>query len=165
MILSTHIVVGSAVASFLPSHPLIGFTMAFVSHFLLDAIPHWDYKLKSRVSSDENPLDADLVINRYFIIDLFCIGIDILIGLILAIFVLGGAGQLSASAIVAGALGGTLPDVLQFAYMKIRREPLISLQKFHLWIHAKKRIYDPLSGIIWQIVIVATTFFALIFVL
>lgn len=162
MVLATHIVVGSAVASLMPNHPFVGFTMAFVSHFLLDAIPHWDYKLKSGVSSDKNPLDADIAINRHFIRDLFCIGADILIGIVIAIFVLGGTQKLSAPTIVAGALGGLLPDVLQFVYMKIRREPLISLQKFHLWIHSKKRINDPLAGVIWQTAIATVTFFAIL---
>ena len=165
MILSTHVVVGSAIASLIPNHPIVGFSLAFVSHFLLDAIPHWDYKLKASVRSEENPLDADIAINRHFIRDLFCIGVYILIGIVIAIFVLGGASRLSTSAILAGTLGGIMPDVLQFVYMKIRRQPLISLQKFHLWIHAKKHINDPFSGIIRQIVIVATTFIALILIL
>jgi hypothetical protein len=42
MILSTHAIVGAAIASFLPSHPTIAFVLGFGSHFVLDAIPHWD---------------------------------------------------------------------------------------------------------------------------
>ena len=47
MILSTHAIVGAAIASFLPSHPTTAFVLGFGSHFVLDAIPHWDYPIKS----------------------------------------------------------------------------------------------------------------------
>jgi hypothetical protein len=39
MILSTHAIVGAAIASFLPSHPTTAFVLGFGSHFVLDAIP------------------------------------------------------------------------------------------------------------------------------
>jgi hypothetical protein len=166
MVLATHIVVGSAVASIFPNHPLIGFSAAFASHFVLDAIPHWEYKLKSRVSTSGDPLlknslETDFVINRFFVGDLFCIGIDILIGILLAIFALGGAGRLSVSVLTAGALGAVTPDSLQFVYTKIRREPLVSLQRFHQWVHIKKHLRNPLAGIIWQLAIVALVFLIL----
>jgi hypothetical protein len=48
MILTTHAVVGAALASFVPSHPATAFVLGFASHFVLDAIPHVDYPIKSR---------------------------------------------------------------------------------------------------------------------
>ena len=48
MILTTHAVVGAALASFVPSHPAAAFVLGFGSHFNLDAIPHVDYPIKSR---------------------------------------------------------------------------------------------------------------------
>jgi hypothetical protein len=47
MILSTHAIVGGAVASLLPSHPMPVAALGFASHFAIDAIPHWDYPLRS----------------------------------------------------------------------------------------------------------------------
>src|SRR5260370_42631939 len=47
MILSTPAIVGAAIASFLPSHPTTAFVLGFASHFVLDAIPHWDYPIRS----------------------------------------------------------------------------------------------------------------------
>ena len=44
MILSTHAVVGAALASFVPSHPFAAFVIGFASHFALDTIRrpfHW----------------------------------------------------------------------------------------------------------------------------
>jgi hypothetical protein len=46
-ILSTHAIVGAAIASFLPSHPTTAFVLGFGSHFVLDAIPHWDCPIRS----------------------------------------------------------------------------------------------------------------------
>jgi hypothetical protein len=43
MILTTHAVVGAALASFVPEHPAVAFVVGFGSHFILDAIPHVDY--------------------------------------------------------------------------------------------------------------------------
>ena len=62
MILSTHAVVGAALASFVPSHPLAALVIGFASHFALDAIPHWDYPIKSR---SVNPkIAAPMVFDR-----------------------------------------------------------------------------------------------------
>lgn len=47
MILSTHAVVGGAIGSLFPSHPILVALLGFTSHFVIDAIPHWDYPLKS----------------------------------------------------------------------------------------------------------------------
>jgi hypothetical protein len=41
-----------------------------------------------------------------------------------------------------GAIGAMFPDFLQFVYYKTRREPLKSLQRFHLFMHAKMRLDD-----------------------
>ena len=64
MILSTHAVVGAALASFVPSHPLAALVIGFASHFALDGIPHWDYPIKSR---SVNPkIAAPMVFDRHF---------------------------------------------------------------------------------------------------
>jgi hypothetical protein len=48
MILTTHAVVGAVLASFVPSYSATAFALGFASHFILDAIPHVDYPIKSR---------------------------------------------------------------------------------------------------------------------
>ena len=47
MILSTHAVVGGAIASLGPSDPILAAAAGFASYFAIDAIPHWDYPLRS----------------------------------------------------------------------------------------------------------------------
>lgn len=46
MLLTPHILVGAAVASKF-SNPLLGLLFAFLSHFLLDRIPHWEYSIET----------------------------------------------------------------------------------------------------------------------
>ncbi len=45
MILSVHFITGAAITKLIPNK-LIAYPLAFLSHFLLDAIPHADYSLK-----------------------------------------------------------------------------------------------------------------------
>lgn len=45
MLLSPHILVGAAIATSIPN-PLLGLLFAFLSHFLLDRIPHWEYSIE-----------------------------------------------------------------------------------------------------------------------
>ena len=63
---------------------------------------------------------------------------DGMLGLILS-FIL--VSQLEFNAYILGAaLVAQLPDALQFVYWRVRREPLTSLQKFHIWIHTKNKM-------------------------
>jgi hypothetical protein len=45
MLLAPHIIVGAAVAAQF-SNPALGLGFAFLSHFLLDRIPHWEYSVE-----------------------------------------------------------------------------------------------------------------------
>ena len=74
MILTTHAIVGAALASFLPSHPIAAFVAGFASHFALDAIPHVDYPIKSR---SVNPrVGAPMAFDRALLRDAVTIGSD-----------------------------------------------------------------------------------------
>lgn len=144
MVLGTHTVIGGTLGAISRAHPIIAFLIGFVSHFFLDAIPHWDYKLLSSTKrKTNNPLDGDMVFGKEFVRDIFYIGIDFGIGIIVTAFLFlnGYLGDNEIlNSIIWGAMGGVAPDFLQFAYMKIRKEPLTSLQKFHIYIHAERRL-------------------------
>jgi len=53
MTATAHALVGGVIASSTAQNPALGLTLAFVSHPLMDAIPHWDFgigwKKKSRL--------------------------------------------------------------------------------------------------------------------
>ena len=155
MTLTTHIAVGGIVASFFPTHPEIGLVAAFASHFALDAIPHFDYSLQASVKDEKNPMNNDIALDKRFAKDLINIGLDILIGLLILTYILIFLGKFSLPILIAGAIGGVVPDALQLVYMKFRHEPLISLQKFHIWIQRDGRLRSkPFIGILSQIAII-----------
>ena len=144
MTLATHAVFGAGIAQIFPNHPIVGFGLGFASHFALDAIPHWDYKILSLQKKNESDnMTSDMKVDINFFYDFLRIGSDFSIGIILSLLFF--ANDLSTHSIIlalAGAIGGVLPDFLQFVYFKLRCEPLISLQKFHIFIHAKKKLDD-----------------------
>jgi hypothetical protein len=74
MILSTHAIVGGAVASLLPSHPVLVAVLGFASHFVIDAIPHWDYPLQS-ISVKPGADNRELKLDRRLLLDLFLISL------------------------------------------------------------------------------------------
>jgi len=161
MTLATHAVIGAAAAHLFPSHPILAALAAFASHFAADAIPHWDYHLFSRTADPKEPLNNNMAINKLFIVDLFRVGNDFLLGMALSLLIFSWNAPETALFTLAGAFFGILPDPLQFAYWKLKWKPLEYLQRFHLFIHAKKRIRSPLMGSTAQAALV--TLIALLF--
>ena len=137
MILSTHAVVGGAIASLIPAHPVLAVIAGFASHFAIDAIPHWDYPLCS-ISAGKDADNRRLRLSRGLLLDLFLIGTDGCIGLALTVWLF--AAPATAWTIVLGATAGMLPDALQLAYSLYPREPLVAFQRLHGWIHSKQKL-------------------------
>ena len=137
MILSTHAIVGGAIASLFPSHPILVAALSFASHFAIDAIPHWDYPLQS-ISVKPNANNWALKINRRLFRDLALIGFDACGGIALTLLLF--ASPSTISVIALGAFAGMLPDALQMVHTLYPREPLGSLQQFHRWIHTKRHL-------------------------
>jgi hypothetical protein len=142
MILSTHAIVGGAIASLFPSHPALVAVAGFASHFAIDAIPHWDYPLQS-ISIGQGADNRRLKLNRNLLFDLVLICVDALAGLALAIWLFATPATLGVIAL--GAFAAILPDPLQFAQSLYPREPLNSLQRFHHWIHARRKLSWPIG--------------------
>src|ERR1700747_3376636 len=141
LILSTHAVVGAAIATLMPDHPALAFLSGMASHFIIDAIPHWDYPLPS-ISVGRGPHPA-LTLNWSLFQDLGLIGLDTVVGLAVALWLF--ASPTAATAVLLGALGAILPDPLQLAHKLWPREPLRTLQRFHRWIHSKRKLRWPIG--------------------
>ena len=153
MTLTTHAVIGATIAASMPNYPVLGFILAFASHFILDAIPHWDYALSSQKTNGSNRMNDDMCINKTFFVDLTKIGFDALLGILLVLVFFALLSPHLVWIPFVGVAGAMLPDALQFIYWKWRHQPLISLQQFHLWIHARTDFNDkPIIGILIQIV-------------
>lgn len=162
MILVTHALVGGAVGRLIPSHPILAFFLGFLSHLISDAVPHWHYPLFSLKKDPTNPMHSDMIMNKWFIVDLFNIGVDCLAGIILSLIFFHPLISYDAMliSVLSGVTGGLAPDALEFAYWKMPNRFLTKLTEFHLWMHSKADIDKKyLLGISTQIL------FAAIFIL
>jgi len=108
MILSTHAVVGGAIASFMPAHPMLAFVLGVVSHFAIDAIPHVDYPLYSITVKRGAPA---LTLNWLLVQDIGFITLDACLGLAIELWLYASPG--TTTAVLAGVFGAMLPDPLQ----------------------------------------------------
>src|SRR3989344_5524747 len=163
MTLTTHAVVGAGIAGLFPGNPILAFVAGFLSHFVLDYIPHWDYSLGSARKDPLNPLNDSMEMGGAFVVDLLKIGLDILLGISLSLLFFAPTNLDTLLLVFLGACGGIVPDFLQFAYFKLRIEPFRSLQKFHIWIHARSTLKKyPLPGIVFQaiVIVAAVAFFS-----
>jgi hypothetical protein len=149
MILSTHAIVGGALGSLFASHPVVAVVIGFASHFLIDAIPHWDYPLRS-ISLGPAARNR-LTLGRSRLRDLAVIACDGCAGLILAIVLF--SAHATMPVIASAALAAMLPDALQFAHTLHPREPLTSFRRFHGWMHTKHQM-GPSIGVSSQIAFV-----------
>jgi len=151
MTLTAHGIVGGAIVSLIPAHPAVGLCLAFASHYLLDAIPHWDYPVRS---ASINPNIAAKMRYDYAILrDLIVVGGDAALGVVLAAVLFASrGGPLLAGG---GACAAILPDALEFAYVLYPRGPLLLLQRFHSWVHTSKKIKRPVPGVALQIAFIA----------
>lgn len=141
MILTTHAIAGGAIASLLPSYPLLAIAVSFASHFAIDAIPHWDYPLQSIVIGPGQK--TSLTITWPLIRDFVLIAIDGSFGLLAALMLFAQPETLMTVALCA--IAGMLPDPLQLVYSVYPREPLKTLQRFHRWIHTKRTLEWPMG--------------------
>jgi hypothetical protein len=145
--LTTHGVVGGAIVSLIPTHPVLGLCLAFASHYLLDGIPHWDYRIRSAALVSVAPMKYDTAL----LTDAITISADAVLGVALALLLFAIRGSIAL--VACGALAAILPDVLQFAYTRFPNEPLGSLQTFHRWAHKSKGIKQPILGIVSQVIL------------
>ncbi len=144
MTLTAHALVGAAVVSLMPAHPVVGLCLAFASHFVLDAIPHWDYPIQS---DSVNPkIGAAMRYDRALLIDALTIGFDGALGVACALLLF--ATRKNIGLVVFGACAAIFPDALQFIYIRFPHEPLSSLQRFHEWAHSSTSLSKhPIFGI------------------
>lgn len=151
MTLTTHAVTGAAIASVVSGNIVIASTLAFASHFLLDAIPHWDYPISS--GSINPKIGGKINFDKSLLKDLFRIGSDILFGILLSLIIFYSKEHVLTIAV--GAFFGMLPDFLQFVYTRFPKGPIASLQRFHEFIHTDKKLKNqPILGVTSQIAII-----------
>lgn len=150
MILSVHATFGAAVASLVPTHPVAGFTLGFISHLVLDAIPHQDYKLVSVESDPNKKIKAiDLIQKKFALVrDIILVSFDALAGFCLAFMFFFNPEHPWIFFI--GAFGALLPDGLTFLYLLFKHKALSHFFDFHTdFIHYKIHMNQAL-GVLLQ---------------
>lgn len=176
MTLGTHITVGVAAASpFLVGPlsasamaPVGAFACAMASHYLVDMIPHWDWPIQSIQKSSDHPLDGSVHSRGAVANDVAVAIMDMSLGALAVAVAVGAVGAVIPLGILLAAyLGGVLPDALQLVYFAYKKEPLLTLQKFHSWTHAKARIPSErvARGIMLQSPVFVLPLFVLVIVL
>ena len=151
MVLSTHAVIGASLAGALGANPALGFLVGVVSHFAIDAIPHWDYQLRS----------VDLAPSRRNLqIDAAKILLDLSLGFLACLGLFGGvSGYAVISSFTIRALGGIFPDLLQVVYFASRRRYLARLQRFHQQLQTNKALAGkPWLGASLQVALAALVY-------
>lgn len=142
MTLGTHIVVAGAAGALFLGNPIAAFFAGIASHFAVDAIPHWDWPIKSIETTGEKSTDGKIGGSLNAVVRDFSVaGLDVFWGVV----VLSVAASFFNISIFsfwffAVVAGGILPDALQFLYFMVKREPLTTIQRFHGFIHTNKKI-------------------------
>lgn len=148
MTLTTHMVTGAALTSAFRLSPEMALVIGLISHFLLDGLPHWDYKLSTAIIDKRNPFNNDIPISWSSARDWLKILSDLVIGFCLVWFFFLSNGQPGVISILLGAFGAILPDGLQFIFMKFKHEPFKSFYRFHAFISSPTKINSPWGPLI-----------------
>ncbi|MFH0852289.1 MAG: hypothetical protein V1845_01655 [bacterium] len=151
LILTPHILVGAAIGSQISSLPL-AFGASFISHYILEAFPHYEYEVSELKDKTIRP-------SARFFIPLSKVALDFFIGFAIA-FLLIHNKYFSpfAFAAIAGALA---PDLLLFLYWRF---PESSFLKFFAKPHRAFHIFKNKSPVWLDLAVeISVTILAVIF--
>lgn len=151
MILISHALVGTALTGKHFQGGMI-FAIAFASHYILDAIPHWHYSVPQiqKVMNDTTGRET-LSFQMIFFPDFLKIAVDCIVGGVLSYFIFGG----SMENILLAVMGAVAPDVL-VGLSRFYPQYVLELHyRFHSWAHSNMRLDDqPFLGIVTQVIFV-----------
>jgi hypothetical protein len=124
MLITPHVATGAAVALALPYNPGAVLFLAVLSHFLLDLVPHWDPDMRNLRRAAP-----------YLAIDVAVAGIVCAVIAVQA--------SVPALTLAAGVLGGVLPDLVEFGWMRVKKARPPYLRALHDRLHW----YQPKPGL------------------
>ncbi len=130
MLIIPHMLAGAAIGTLVPN-PYLAFPLGIASHYALDALPHWDTgQVRKRKADGGVPEQFE----RW---EFPFAALDILFALALTWYFWQSHGQ--APGVLAGGLGGLLPDALDnvpFWSPRLRKLPLFAkIASCHEWAH------------------------------
>ncbi|MDP3003890.1 MAG: hypothetical protein Q8N43_00015 [Candidatus Azambacteria bacterium] len=163
MILASHIIISGLLGSKTQNYFLAA-AIGLVSHYILDAIPHWNSYLSPEFKIKAEAEDGKFIKEKFFWKEMGKIVIDILVGLGLLFIFLKNLSYLNIAAVFISVFFGILPDPLQLFYLMTKWRFIkwnFDFQEFvHHSIHSKiDQKFWP--GIITQTIAVALVFLVL----
>ena len=127
MILSVHIVMGAAVVSKIGFLPL-AFLLAFLSHYLLDSLPHWEYSIKNIKQKKWKRSFSDFL--KLFL--------DVFVGVLLLFFL-----SKNLTLALMGGFLAVLPDTLTFLNIIFPNIFFEAVENLHQKIHFPEPTQQP----------------------
>ncbi len=161
MILTSHIIISGILASKTQNYFLAA-VIGFIGHYVLDAIPHWDYlsdEFEPRTKTEKN-----FIKKESFWREIIKITVDALAGFgLLALFVFLDK-DANITSLIISAFFGILPDVMQFLSWLTNWKFIkwnIAFHKFAHYLIYKKINLGFQSGITTQIATIGIVFLIL----
>jgi hypothetical protein len=165
MLTVPHALTGAAIGALVKDAtvaPLVAFSVGWVSHYVLDTIPHWErlYRPHDEIKFDTDQSARDWP--KHIFVQAV---LDVLIATGLIMWIYQSRAEVG-SVMLWGALGAVLPDLLDnvpFWNRTLRRLPFFSQeQKFHDSIHINEdtqRRVPKILGLLTQVAVVVISLF------
>jgi len=147
MTLTTHATVGTLIG-YAIGQPFAGFILGFISHLLLDMVPHGDYELGKNVRRTKAQLKRVLTF----------VTLDAIVAIFLILWLVSWKDLMPLQAISWAIIGAVLPDLFVGLYDMTKAKWLKPLNDLHFYFHdlwVKKRKDIPLRfAIAGQIILI-----------
>lgn len=123
MTLATHTAIGAGIG-FTVANPFLGFVLGFISHFLVDVIPHGDSALADRMR-----------IEKKVKLPVALISLDAFVAMFLVLLAFNLDGRISNLALSAAIAGSVLPDLLVGIHDVTKTKYLRWFNRLHFFFH------------------------------
>jgi hypothetical protein len=125
MFLAIHAAAGALIGA-KTSHPIFALVFGFISHFILDLIPHGDEQMGEEYNRGCGKIKYPVIVGADILVTIFATLIIIFFDL-----------PFNPWCVALGIVGGLLPDVLQMAYAFSRHPWLKNFFDLHKALHYK----------------------------
>jgi len=153
MILTTHAIIGAAIANAFPYEPHIGLPLSLASHYIIDILPHTNYGHEH--FQNENNRDAIIDFHNIdALVQIFFTVLDITVAVLL-VFLLFVRDKQTFFLSVFGAMFAVLPDIFNFFSYKFGGRFFTGAKKLHDLFHYNKDFnHNYFYGVMTQLAVV-----------
>jgi len=161
MILASHIIISGLLGASTNNYFLAA-ALGLFSHYIVDAIPHWDDYLSLEFDSRAKLKKLQFLKDKFLYKELSKVTIDILIGLsVLSLMLFKNSGFDNIVYAAVGIFFGVLPDPLQLLYLMTNWRFLKANHRIQLYLHTLIYKEKPSFwlGILTQVATILVVFF------